>query len=277
MLQWCSAALGEQAALIVQPLVGELAAMVPGSDLDRSWQPAGALRVPRLLRRRKFACLLVWIVLLEPMAAIVVIFELGDDERRIVDAESKSVGIAQHRIAVTGTGGIVVKDRRAQRKRTARRPFHAGSERAFRPVKSAARQIRRCQLGPAKARIDEQVRDVADHKFLSRGELADAQIRLATEFLLDPKIEQARRRRRLDARDHSEILQVGGAELRSVNLMQADVKSRAGPSDELIEVGIHDCGETTVKPLPPLHAADRIPKGIAKIVEIELHAGLFEP
>jgi len=78
----------------------------------------------------------------------------------------------------------------------------------------------RRQDRPAEGRIDEQVRDIADQKFLRRGELADAQRRRAADLLLDPQIEQARRRRRLDAGDQSEIFQIGRAELRAVNLMQ---------------------------------------------------------
>ena len=41
--------------------------------------------------------------------------------------------------------------------------------------------------------------------------------------------------------------------------MQAGVKRRAGPADELRQIRIHDRGEAAVIALAELHAARRIP------------------
>ena len=96
-------------------------------------------------------------------------------------------------------------------------------------------------------------------------------------MLLDPQIEQARRGRRLDARDQRQVVEIDGAELSAVDLMNAGVEGRSRPSDELLEIGVDDGAEAAVIAGPLLDAADRVGEGVAVIAEGEADTVLFEP
>src|SRR4029077_20239224 len=138
--------------------------------------------------------------------------------------------------------------------------------------RTAAGQVLSGKHRPAERRVEKKVGVVADQKFLRRGELPETQADLAAEFLLDPKIEQPGRGWRLDAADRHEIVEVGGAKLRAVNLMNAGVKRGAGPAPKLVEIGVDDGAEPALLAEPLLHAADRVGKCVAVVGE-----GEFQP
>src|SRR5260370_22340570 len=95
----------------------------------------------------------------------------------------------------------------------------------------------------------------ADQERLRSGDLTEAQIRIAAEFLLDPEIEQTGGGRRLDAAHRHQIFEVVGAQAGSVDLMNAGVKSSAGPAHKVFEIGIDDGPGTSLVAQSLLHAA----------------------
>ena len=206
----------------------------------------------------------------------VFVFELRDKERRIADTKRQSIRVAEYRIAGAGPGGIAVKDGGAEGEVIGDGDLQPRARRCFRIIRPAARQIGGGEQRPAEGEIDEQIGIVADHELLRGGELADPQVELIGKLLLDPQIEQPRRCRRLDAADQRQIVEIDGAELSAVDLMNAGVKGRSRPSDELLEVGVDDGAEASVIAGPLLDAADRVGEGVAVIAEGEAHAVLFE-
>jgi hypothetical protein len=207
----------------------------------------------------------------------VLVLELGNEERRIADAKSEPVRIAEYRIAGAGPGRIAVEDGGAEGEVIGDGDLQPRARRRFRIIRPAARQIGGGKQRPAEGGIDEQIGIVADHEFLRGGELADPKVELIGELLLDPEIEQPRRGRRLDAGDQHQIVEIDDAELGAMDLMNAGVDGRARPSDELLQVGVDDGAEAAVIAGPLLDAAGRVGEGVAVIAEGELHAVLFEP
>ena len=77
--------------------------------------------------------------------------------------------------------------------------------------------------------------------------------------------------------DQHQVVEIDGAELSAVDLMNAGVEGRSRPSDELLEIGVDDGAEAAVIAGRLLDAADRVGEGVAVIAEGEAHAVLFEP
>jgi hypothetical protein len=81
---------------------------------------------------------------------------------------------------------------------------------------------------------------------------------------------------RLDPADEHEVVEIDGAELGAVNLMNTGVKRRSGPSGKLLEVGVDDSAEAAVVAEPLFDPADRIGEGVAIVAEGQSHPFLFE-
>jgi hypothetical protein len=100
---------------------------------------------------------------------------------------------------------------------------------------------------------------------------------LLPNFRSNQKIEQAGGGRRLDAAHHHQIFEVVGAQAGSVDLMNAGMKSRAGPAHKFFEIGIDDGPETSRVAQSLSHAARKISQRIAIIRKGELQARLLQP
>ena len=82
--------------------------------------------------------------------------------------------------------------------------------------------------------------------------------------------------RRLHVAHQHQIIEIGGAVLRTEDAVDAGVDFCPRPARELFEVAVHDDAESAIVAGPLLHAAKRIVEGVAKIAEGEGQALLFE-
>jgi hypothetical protein len=147
--------------------------------------------------------------------------------------------------------------------------LQACAERGFRIVRAAARQVLRVEHRPAEGAVDKQIGIAADDEILRRRELADAQVHLAGQILFDPEIEQPDRRRRFDAAHQHQIVEIGAAELRAEDAVDAGVDFCSRPASELFEVAFHDDAEAAVIAGALFDAAGRVVEGVAVIAEDE--------
>jgi hypothetical protein len=182
-----------------------------------------------------------------------------------------------HRISASRSRGVAVEDGGSERKLVVRRELQTHARRGFRIGRAAARQILGGENRPPECGVDEEVGVLAHQEFLRGRELTDAQAGLGSEFLLDPKVEQPRRGRRLDPADRHQIIEIIGAELRSVDLVKAGVKGRPGPAGELLEIRVDDRAETAIVSEALRHAARGISESVAIVREGELQSGLLQP
>src|SRR4051794_39252345 len=174
-------------------------------------------------RGRPPAAFLVRVFLKGGCALIPGVGELSNQQRWILEPECEPVGIAIDRIAGSRTSRVTVENGGTHRELIGRRQGHAKAGRSFRIGWSSARQVLGRQHRPAEGRVYEKRRRLADQELLCCGELAETQIHIAADLLLDPEIEQARGRRGLDAADERKILQTSCAELAAENLLNAGV------------------------------------------------------
>jgi hypothetical protein len=184
---------GKQSTQAIEPLIGKLAGMHRGAKLDGAWQ---LLRLGP--RGRPHAAFLVRVSLKRGFVLIPCVGDLSNEQRRIPEPECEPVGIAIDWIAGSRTSRVTVENRRTQRELIGRRQCHANAGRGFRIGWSSARQVLGRQHRPAEGRVHEKRRRLADQELLCCGELAETQIHIATDLLLNPEIEQARGRRGLD-------------------------------------------------------------------------------
>ena len=124
-------------------------------------------------------------------------------------------------------------------------------------------------IGQPKVLLTNRSAFAADDEILRRRELADAQVHLAGQILFDPEIEQPDCRRRFDVAHQHQIVEIGGAELRAEDVVDAGVKCCARPARELVEVAFHDDAEAAVIAGALFDAAGRVVEGVAVVAEDE--------
>ena len=139
--------IGEQSAVIGEPLIVELSGMAPGADHD-----AG---------REAFVLL----------AVVVLKLGLADEERRVVDAEVRAKPIADLLIAAARSGRIAVQHGDADPDILDGLDLEANARRRQRIGRTAAWQVHRSDGRPIA--LQEHLAEVAEEEFAVGGDLAD--------------------------------------------------------------------------------------------------------
>ncbi len=145
-----------------------------------------------------------------------------------------------------GAGWIAVEERGPHQETVVERHLQAGAKTGFRIVRTAARQVLGIQHRPAESAVDEQVGVFADNELLGGRELTETQADLVGQALLEPEIEQADGRRRLDIAHQHQVVEIGRAVLIAEDGVHAGVDFPARPADELLEIAVHDDAEAAV-------------------------------
>ncbi len=142
-------------------------------------------------------------------------------------------------------GRIAVEDRGEQSEALGLQ-LHARAEIGERKGRAAGRQIGDRQRRPSEAVVDENLRRGACHELLIRAHLAEADGRALGDALLEPGLEEARRRRRLYIAHGHQRARVELVYAAPMQLGGVGVEGEAGQPESLVEIGVQSGAQLAV-------------------------------
>ena len=132
--------------------------------------------------------------------------------------------------------------------------------------------------GPAPCGVEERAAALADEELGVGRQLSEANREaIGKQLLIEPQLEQAHVRKRLDEAHRHQHAQRFGGDALAVNPVAVGEEAQPRPADHLVEVGLQ-CGlEATHVEHPLLKAAGRIAEPVADVVDLETDAVPVKP